>query len=130
MPTDDPRREQGLSALARIHGERGLAYVEALREFAPDLADLLVDFPYGDIYSRPGLDPKSRQLTTIAALTVLGHADHELTIHIGSALRCGCSRIEIIEVIMQMAIYAGFPRALSAIAAAKTAFQAADETAA
>jgi 4-carboxymuconolactone decarboxylase len=126
--TDDPtRRERGEAALTRIHGERGLAYVAALREFAPDMADLLVDFPYGDIYSRPGLDPKSRQLATIAALTVLGDANHELTIHIVSALRCGCSRTEIIEVIMQMAIYGGFPRALSAIAAAKSAVQIADQ---
>jgi 4-carboxymuconolactone decarboxylase len=128
MTEDTTRRERGEVALIRIHGERGLGYVAALREFAPDMADLLVDFPYGDIYSRPGLDPKSRQLATIAALTVLGDANHELTIHIGSALRCGCERSEIIEVIMQMAIYGGFPRALSAIAAAKSAFQIADQT--
>ena len=93
MTNDTTRRERGIEALTRIHGERGLGYVAALREFAPDMADLLVDFPYGDIYSRPGLDPKSRQLATIAALTVLGDAHHELTIHIGSALGCGCTSL-------------------------------------
>lgn len=123
----EDRRAKGEAALKRIHGERGMDYVASLREFAPDLAGMLVDFPYGDIYARPGLDLKSRQIATIAALTVLGDAQHELTIHIGSALRCGCTRAEIVEVIMQMAVYGGFPRALSAITAAKAAFEAADQ---
>ena len=126
MTNDDSRRARGETTLTRIHGERGLDYVAALQAFAPDMADLLVDFAYGDIYARNGLDPKSRQLATIAALTVLGDASHELTIHIGSALRCGCTRSEIIEVIMQMAIYGGFPRALAALNAAKAAFQASE----
>ena len=121
-PASPSRRERGEAALARIHGERGMGYVEQLREFAPDFADMLVDFPYGDIYARDGLDPKSRQIATISALTILGDSRHELEIHIASALRVGCTRTEIIEVIMQMAIYGGFPRALSALAAAKSAF--------
>ena len=123
------RRQSGEAALTRIHGARGMAYVEDLRAFAPEFADMLVDFPYGDIYARPGLDPRSRQIATIAALTVMGDVAHELEIHIGSALRCGCTRTEIIEVIMQMAVYGGFPRALSALTAAKTAFAEADKTA-
>ena len=122
----ETRRQRGEAALERIHGERGMGYVALLREFAPDMADLLVDFPYGDIYARPGLDPKSRQIATIASLTTLGGADHELTIHIRSALRIGCTRQEIIEVILQMTVYAGFPRALSALSAAKIAFAQAD----
>lgn len=125
----ETRRQRGEAALTRIHGARGMGYVEQLRAFAPDFADMLVDFPFGDVYARPGLDPKSRQIATIAALTVLGDAAHELEIHIGSALRCGCTRAEIIEVIMQMAVYGGFPRALGALTAAKTAFAAADKTA-
>jgi 4-carboxymuconolactone decarboxylase len=124
-PADD-RRARGLAALSRLHGERGLGYVEALQAFAPEFAGMLVDFPYGDIYARPGLDPKSRQIATIAALTVLGDARHELEIHIRSALNTGLTRQEILEVIMQMAIYGGFPRALTALSAARAAFQAAD----
>ncbi len=130
MPDNDSanatRRERGKASLARIHGERGIGYVAALREFAPDFADILVDFPYGDIYARDGLDPKSRQIATIAALTILGDSRHELEIHIASALRVGCTRTQIIEVIMQMAVYGGFPRALTALAAAKAAFATAD----
>ena len=65
--------------------------------------------------------------TTIAGLTALGGADHELEIHIRSALNVGCTRTEIVEVIMQMAVYAGFPRALSALAAARAAFKNAED---
>jgi 4-carboxymuconolactone decarboxylase len=125
---DGARRARGEAALARIHGERGLGYVEKLAEFAPEFADMLVAFPYGDIYARPGLDPKARQIATIAALMVLGDSAHELRIHIASALRVGLTRNEIIEVIMQMAIYGGFPRALTALAAAREAFAEADKT--
>jgi 4-carboxymuconolactone decarboxylase len=120
--TSTSRRERGEQALTRIHGDRGLGYVAALRETFPDFADMLNDFAYGEIYARDGLDPKSRQIATIAALTILGDSRHELEIHIGSALRVGLTRQEIIEVIMQMAIYGGFPRALTALAAAKSAF--------
>lgn len=122
----ETRRQRGEAALARIHGERGQGYVEQLRAFSPEFADMLVDFPYGDIYSRPGLDPKSRQIATIAALTILGEASHELEIHIASSLRLGLTRAEILEVIIQMAVYGGFPRALTALAAARVAFDAAD----
>jgi 4-carboxymuconolactone decarboxylase len=123
---DDGRRKRGEQALERIHGERGMEYVAALAAFAPDFAEMLVAFPYGDIYAREGLDPKSRQIATIAALCVLGDATQELQIHIASALRVGCTRVEIIEVIMQMAVYGGFPRALAALAAARTVFSDAD----
>jgi len=125
-PTSPTRRERGEQAISRVHGEVGLGYVATLRETFPDFADMLVDFPYGDIYARDGLDPKSRQIATIAALTILGDSRHELEIHIASALRIGLTRQEIIEVIMQMAVYGGFPRALSALAAAKAAFANAD----
>lgn len=128
---DDPqsRHKRGEAALERIHGDRGMGYVAQLREFCPDMADLLVAFPYGDVYSRPGLDARSRQIATIAALTALGGAEHELAIHIRSALRQGCTRQEVIEIILQMAVYAGFPRALSALAAARLAFEDAGSTA-
>ena len=122
MNDPDERHRRGTEAMFRIHGERGAGYVTELAKFAPDFADLLTGFAYGDIYARPGLDPRARQIATIAALTTLGDSQHELTIHIRSALGLGCTRSEITEVIMQMAVYAGFPRALAALAAARTAF--------
>jgi 4-carboxymuconolactone decarboxylase len=128
MTSDSERYERGAAALTRIHGEIGMSYVAQLASFAPAFADMLVEFAYGDIYARPGLDPKSRQIATIASLTTLGSADHELQIHIRSALNVGCTRAEIVEVIMQMAVYAGFPRALSGLSAARAAFAAVDAT--
>jgi 4-carboxymuconolactone decarboxylase len=120
---EDARVARGEAALRALHGEPGLGYVDQLARDFPQMAHLLVAFPYGDIYARPGLDLRARQIATIAALTTLGGAEHELTIHIRSALSIGLTRAEIVEVIMQMAVYAGFPRALSALAAAKVAFE-------
>jgi len=80
-----------------------------------------VEFAFGDIYSRLGLDLKSRQIATMAALTALG-ALPQLKVHIHFALESGCSREEIVEIIMQMAVYAGFPAALNGFAAAKEVF--------
>ena len=126
MSDADERHRRGTEALLRIHGERGAGYVAQLAKFAPDFAAMLTDFAYGDIYARPGLDPRTRQIATIAALTTLGDTQHELTIHIRSALNAGCTRTEVVEVIMQMAVYAGFPRALAALTAARAAFAEAD----
>ena len=109
--------------MARIHGETGKEFAERLRSFAPDFADMLIDFPFGDIYARPGLDLKSRQFATIAALTVLSTAPRELQIHIRGALNVGATRQEIIEVIMQMAVYGGFPAAIAGLKAAQLAFE-------
>jgi 4-carboxymuconolactone decarboxylase len=83
----------------------------------------LVEFPYGDIYTRPGLDLKSREIATIAALTALGNATPQLKVHVHAALNVGCSQEEIVETIMQMAVYAGFPAALNGLFAAREVFQ-------
>jgi 4-carboxymuconolactone decarboxylase len=86
------------------------------------MADYVFEFAYGDIYSRPGLDLKSREMVTVAALTALGNATPQLKSHINGALNAGCTREEIIEVIMQMAVYAGFPAALNGLYSAKEVF--------
>jgi 4-carboxymuconolactone decarboxylase len=114
------RHARGLRALGDITGASGESVVESLRDIAPDLADWIVDFSYGDVMSRPGLDRRSRQLATIAALTALGHAP-QLEVHIRGALNVGCTRQEIIEVILQMTVYAGFPAAINALNVARQA---------
>ena len=96
--------------------------IAALADIAPDLGKYVIEFGFGDVYSRPGLDVKSRELATIAALTALGHAQPQLAVHLHAALNVGCSREEIIEVIIQMALYAGFPAALNAMFTAKAVF--------
>lgn len=112
----------GQKMLQKVDGKGGDAVVESLQDIAPDFARYLLEFPFGDIYSRPGLDLRSREIATVAALTALGNAAPQLKVHIGAALHVGLTQNEIVEVIMQMAVYAGFPAALNGLFAAKEAF--------
>jgi 4-carboxymuconolactone decarboxylase len=96
--------------------------LEALAATSPDLVRCLVEFPFGDIYTRPGLDLKTREMLTVAALTVLGYPQAELKEHINGALNVGCTPEEVLEIILQMAVYAGFPAALEAVKTASSVF--------
>lgn len=118
----DIRRSRGLAALERVTGADGRQVVESLNDIAPDLGHWIVDFAYGDVFSRPGLDDCSRELATVAGLTALGHAQPQLAVHIAGALKVGCNPQSIVEVILQMSVYAGFPAALNALATARTVF--------
>ncbi|PSB29325.1 carboxymuconolactone decarboxylase family protein [Stenomitos frigidus] len=125
--TDDPNRyANGWDKLKEIDGEAGEKVIESLKDIAPDLGRYIIEFAFGDIYARPGLDLKSREMATVAALTALGNAQPQLKVHIHGALNVGCTREEVVEVILQMAVYAGFPAALNGIAAAKEVFQERD----
>jgi 4-carboxymuconolactone decarboxylase len=117
------RFERGLAKLKEIDGAQGEQVVESLKDIAPDFARYVIEFPFGDIYARPGLDLKSREIATVAALTALGNATPQLKVHIHAALNVGCSKEEIVETIMQMAVYAGFPAALNGLFAARDVFQ-------
>ena len=123
------RYARGWEKLKEIDGEAGERVIESLKDIAPDFARYLIEFPFGDIYSRPGLDLKSREIATVAALTALGNAAPQLKVHIQAALNVGCSRREVVETIMQMAVYAGFPAALNGLFAAKEVFQELDRNA-
>lgn len=112
----------GQEMLQKVDGKGGDAVIESLQDIAPDFAQYLIEFPFGDIYSRPGLDLRSREIATVAALTALGNATPQLKVHIGVALHVGLTQDEIVEVIMQMAVYAGFPAALNGLFAAKEVF--------
>lgn len=120
---NNERFETGLKKLQEIDGEAGQKVIESLASIAPDLAKYTIEFPFGDIYQRPGLDLKSREFATVAALTALGHCHPQLNVHIHGALNVGCKPEEIVEVIIQMAVYAGFPAALNAMFVAKEVFQ-------
>ncbi len=122
----EDRYTKGLKNLEKIHPEASKNLLENLKDIAPDLGRFVVEFPYGDIYERPGLDLKSREIATISALTVLGDCKPELKDHIKGALNVGCERQEVIEVIIQMAAYAGFPRAINGINTAKEVFDELD----
>ncbi|OMH29077.1 carboxymuconolactone decarboxylase family protein [Motiliproteus sp. MSK22-1] len=116
------RFESGLKKLTEVDGEAGQKVIDSLASIAPDLAKYTIEFPFGDIYQRPGLDLKSRELITVAALTALGHCHPQLNVHINGALNVGCEPEEIVEVIIQMAVYAGFPASLNGMFVAKEVF--------
>ena len=122
------RYEKGLAMLRKVDGKGGEAVVESLKDIAPDFARYLIEFPFGDIYARPGLDLKSREIAVVAALTALGNAAPQLKVHIAAAMHVGCTKDEILEVIIQMAVYAGFPAALNGIFAAREVFAAHGDT--
>ena len=121
---EEERYTRGWKKFKQMDGEAGENVIESLKDIAPDLGKYTIEFPFGDIYSRPGLDLKSREIATVAALTALGHALPQLKVHINGALNVGCTREEVIEIIIQMSVYAGFPASLNAMAIAKEVFEA------
>lgn len=121
-PSTPSRLDRGKKALAEIDGQAGQNVIDALAGIAPDFATYLLEFPFGDIYSRPGLSLRDREIATIAALAAMGTAQPQLKVHIEAGLNVGLTQDEITEVLMQMAVYAGFPAALNGLFAAKEVF--------
>ncbi|KQW91666.1 hypothetical protein ASC94_18040 [Massilia sp. Root418] len=112
-----------MATIAKITGNEGRRVVDSLRDMSPELGNWIVDFAYGDVFSRPGVSLCTRELATVSALTALGNAQPQLKVHIEGALNVGCKPEEIIEIITQMAVYAGFPSALNGISAAREVFE-------
>jgi 4-carboxymuconolactone decarboxylase len=124
LDANESRLERGKRALARIDGEAGQNVIAALADIAPDFATYVFEFPFGDIYSRPGLSVRDREIAAIASLAAMGNATPQLKVHIEAGLNVGLTREEITEILMQMAVYAGFPAALNGLFAAKEVFVA------
>lgn len=103
------RYERGRERLREVHGERSLATIDSLGE----LGRLIVEVAYGDVYSRPGLTTRERQIASVAALVATGRSS-QLPVHLRSALRAGLSPEELQEVLIQTATIAGFPPAMNA----------------
>jgi len=122
MATSEQRYQRGMQQMQKIDGDLGQRVMDALADISPDLGRYIVEFAFGDIYSRPGLDLKSRELAALSALVTLGYATPQLKIHINGALNVGWSEQEIVETIMQLAGYAGFPAALNATFTAAEVF--------
>jgi len=119
---DDTRFRRGLEAVRKIDAEGQGRLEAALSDIAPDLYRYIIEFAFGDLISRPGLDLRTREIATVSALTALGNAQPQLRVHLGAALNAGCTRAEIVEVLMQMAVYAGIPASLNALSLAKEVF--------
>jgi 4-carboxymuconolactone decarboxylase len=123
----DDRYHKGMENLKKMNPDSYSDLEKLLNDIAPDMARYIAEFPYGDIYSRPGLDLKTRELVTVASITTLGCAQEQLKSHIHGALNVGCTPREIIEVIIQMAVYAGFPISINGLIAAKEVFEERNE---
>src|SRR5207244_445351 len=121
MPND--RSKRGAKTLAKIHANYGSKKVlPHLDDIAPDFKDMVRDFAFGDIYSRPNLDLKSRQLATVAMLAAMNNSPLELKAHLHGALTLGWTKKQLVEVLIQSALYAGFPAAMHALFLAKEVF--------
>lgn len=129
IPQESSRYERGLETMRTIFGPGIESALQGLAAKSPELTRQLVEFPFAEVYTRPVLDLKTREMLTVAALTVQGYAQAELKDHIKGALNVGCTREEILEIILQMAVYAGFPAALEAVKTAAAVFSESPEPA-
>ncbi len=116
------RRERALEILGKLDARAPGPISESLDAISPDLLEIVFGFAFADVLDRPGLDLKTREMLTVAALTAMGTAPSQLEFHIRAALQVGVSREEIVEIILQMTAYAGVPAFMNGIAAAKKAF--------
>ena len=116
------RYERGLPLLSEVVGEAGLNAVAALESVSPELAHQIVAFGFGDVYARPALPPRDRQLLTLGMLTALGGCEPQLKVHVKAALRVGLTPAEIVEAFVHAAGYCGFPKAINATVVAKEVF--------
>jgi len=120
------RYEQGVQKFKEMKGEDSELAIQRLMSLHPDLARYTMEFAFEDTYNRPLLDIKSREIETIAALIALGNSVKQLKVHIHCAHNSGVKREEIIEIILQMAVYAGFPAVINAMQASEEVFDEID----
>ena len=111
----------GVETFAEIMGDRANSALDAMRAQSPELTDWVTSFIFGTVYGRKDLDRHQQQIITIAALSTLGASERQLELHVSGALNVGLTPQEIVSVILHVAPYSGFPRALNAMAAAKRA---------
>jgi len=117
------RFDIGLAELTKIDGEAGHNVIQSLQDICPDLARFTIEYPFADIYTRPALDLRAREIATVAALTAMGGCEPQLKVHLNAALNVGCTEEEVKEVILQMSVYAGFPAALNGMFALKAVLE-------
>ena len=118
------RLERGRITLAKTSGAAGDAVVHSFDDIAPDLGRMIVEHSYGEVFSRPGIDMKTRELSACAALAAVGSATTEtpLRVHINAALNVGATREEIIETLLNLASYCGYPATHQAVRIASEEF--------
>jgi 4-carboxymuconolactone decarboxylase len=106
---------KGLEEIAGTDPENGPLFVEELKRVSPDFAEYFVGFAFGKIHARKVLEPKVKELVAIASLIGIGDGKSRLRLRIMGAVQAGCSKEEVIEVIIQSVVYVGFIRAMVAL---------------
>lgn len=115
MSQDSEVRSLGRDIMNQL--EPGLAdkLIGSLKDLDESLPALITDYVFGSVIGRPGLDLKTREMLTVASLVSMGSSSHVLAMHMKGALNVGVTRSELLEVVVQMAIYAGLPAFLNGI---------------
>lgn len=116
------RRAKALALLEQLDPDAPTRVATNLDALSDDFLEIILGFSFADIVSRPGIDLRTREMLTVSALMAMGTAPGQLEFHIRAALNTGVTREEIIEILLQIAVYAGVPTCMNGISAAKKAF--------
>ena len=116
------RFEMGTEMLNKVDGHAGENVIASLENIAPDLGKFIIEFAFGDIYSRPSLTLQEREIITIVSLLTAGGCETQLEVHINGSLNVGIPPEKIIETFLQCVPYTGFPKVLNAVNVAKAVF--------
>lgn len=119
---EQKRFEVGMEQLKRIDGIGGENVIKSLEKIAPDVGRFIIEFAFGDIYTRGELSLQEREMITITSLLTMGGCQPQLEVHINGALNVGISPNKIVETFIQCIPYVGFPKVLNAITVAKKIF--------
>lgn len=119
---NNARFELGSEKLKEIDGIGGENVIQSLQDIAPDVGKYIIEFAFGDVYTRPELSMQEREMITITSLLTTGGCDPQLEVHINGSLNVGLSPEKIIETFIQCIPYTGFPKVLNAIYTAKKVF--------
>lgn len=111
----DPRERRGHEVVAQLSAGKGQPILDELRRDFPPLGDAVLNFALGEIVGRQVLDPRTRQIATVAMLAAEGHLP-QMRVHAGYALDQGLPPAELVEIVYLTSVYAGFPRAINAAA--------------
>lgn len=119
---ENTRFTQGMEQLKAIDGKGGENVIKSLEDIAPDLGKFIVEFAFGDIYTREGLTTEEREMITLSSLLTAGGCEPQLEVHINGALNVGISPEKVIETFLQCIPYTGFPKVLNAVFTVKKVF--------